>query len=147
MSVAPTILIIDDDENVIETLKTILDDHGYLVSIARDGEEGTRKALQEQPNLVIVDMMLPKSSGLTLLERLKQHHQLSIPIIMLTGNDSNHQRAFAECLGVDRYFLKPMRPYELIQALQQLCPPPGEIKSYAQPPKEGSGQKGSGNEQ
>jgi CheY-like chemotaxis protein len=57
------------------------------------------------------------------LERLKQHHRLPVPIIMLTGNDSDHQREYAEFLGADVYLCKPVRPAQLFQAVDHCCPP------------------------
>ena len=68
-------------------------------------------------------MMMPRASGFVVLERLKQQRRLPVPIIMLTANDSDHQRAYAEFLGVDVYLCKPVRPAQLFQAVDRFCPP------------------------
>jgi DNA-binding response OmpR family regulator len=101
-----------------------LEDRGYLVVCAPDGEVGVARALKDRPDLVIVDMMMPRASGFVVLERLKQQHRVRVPIIMLTGNDSDHQRAYAEFLGADVYLNKPVRPSQLFQSVDQLCPLP-----------------------
>ena len=122
-----TVLIIDDDPNIRETLQIVLEGRGYQVLSATNGEAGIAKALKERPHLIIVDMMMPKASGFVVTERLKQQHQLSIPIIMLTANESDHQRAYAEFLGVDAYLNKPVPTQELSVVLQQLCPIPPAV--------------------
>ncbi len=123
-----TVLVIDDDPNVRETLQMALEDLGFRVLSAVDGEAGIARALKELPDLVIVDMMMPRASGFVVIERLK-HSQLGIPVIMLTGNESGHQRAYAEFLGVDCYLNKPVRPQQLFQAVNRFCPPPA-IPAY-----------------
>jgi DNA-binding response OmpR family regulator len=124
MPASRTVLVIDDDSDIRDTLRTALEDRGFRVLCAPDGEVGVARALRDRPDLIIVDMMMPRASGFVVLERLKQHHALSIPIIMLTGNDSDHQRAYAESLGVDRYLSKPVRPAILFQTVGQLLPSP-----------------------
>jgi DNA-binding response OmpR family regulator len=123
MTVARTVLVIDDDPDIRELLQDVLQERGFRVVCAPDGDIGVAKAVQAPPDLVICDMMMPRASGFTVLERLKQHHRLSIPIIMLTGNDSDQQRTYAEFLGVDVYLNKPVRADELFEAVDRFCPP------------------------
>ena len=118
-----TVLVIDDDPDIRDLLRDALEDRGYRVVCAPDGVVGVARAVKAPPDLVIVDMMMPRASGFVVLERLKQEHRLPVPIIMLTGNDSDHQRAYAECLGVDLYLNKPVGPAELFRAVERFCPP------------------------
>jgi DNA-binding response OmpR family regulator len=120
----PTILVIDDDADIRGDLQMILEDQGYRVVTAPDGQVGLKCALAERPNLIICDMMMPKMSGFIVLERVKQHQHLKTPFIMLTGNSSDHQRAFAEFLGVDAYLNKPIGIKALRDQLQRFCPIP-----------------------
>jgi len=126
MPIQRTVLVIDDDSNVREVLQMALEDCGYRVLCAPDGEVGISRALKEAPDLVIVDMMMPVVSGFVVLERLKQQHQFAVPIIMLTGNESDQQRLYAEFLGVDVYLNKPVRRTHLLEAVSRFCPLPIE---------------------
>ena len=123
MTVPRTVLVIDDDPDIRDLLQDALQGRGFRVDCAPDGEVGVAKAIQSPPDLVIVDMLMPRVSGFTVLERLKQHHRLPVPIIMLTGNDSDQQRAYAEFLGVDAYLNKPVHPALLFETVDQFCPP------------------------
>jgi len=117
-----TVLVIDDDAGVRESLQMALEDWGFRVICAPDGEIGILRAVKDDPDLIICDMMMPKASGFIVLDRLKNHLGLKIPIIMLTGNESDQQRTFAEVLGVDHYLHKPVRPLQLQQTIGQCLP-------------------------
>jgi DNA-binding response OmpR family regulator len=127
MPVSRTVLVIDDDPDIREILQMTLEDSGYRVLCAPDGEAGISCALKEAPDLVIVDMMMPLVSGFVVLERLKHHHQFAAPIIMLTGNDSDQQRVYAEVLGVDVYLNKPVQRTHLLEVVGRFCPLPIEV--------------------
>ncbi len=122
MAPVPTILVIDDDPDLRDYLRMVLEDHGYRVVTACDGQEGLKCALAERPHLILCDMMMPKMSGFIVLERIKQHPHLRMPFVMLTGNVSDQQRAFAEFLGADAYLIKPVGSQALIQELHRFCP-------------------------
>ena len=124
MSEIRTILVIDDDPDVRDALQTALEAQGYRVACAPDGEAGIAQAVRNRPDVVILDMMMPRVSGFVVLERLKHHHRLGVPVIMLTGNDSDHQQAYAESLGVDDYLTKPVPPGQLYQSIVRVCPRP-----------------------
>jgi DNA-binding response OmpR family regulator len=126
MPVHRTVLVIDDDSDIREILQMALEDSGYRVLCAPDGEVGISRALKEAPDLVIVDMMMPRISGFVVLERLKHQHQFAAPIIMLTGNESDQQRLYAEFLGVDVFLIKPVRRLHLLEAVSRFCPLPIE---------------------
>jgi DNA-binding response OmpR family regulator len=122
MVVPRTILVIDDDPDIRADLQMLLEDQGYRVITAPDGQSGLKRAISERPSLVIVDMMMPKMSGFIVLERLKQNEVRPTPVIMLTGNESDQQRAFAEFLGVDAYLNKPIATKRLLESVRQICP-------------------------
>jgi DNA-binding response OmpR family regulator len=122
MVLPQTILVIDDDPDIRGDLQMLLEDHGYRVITAPDGQSGLTRAINERPSLVIVDMMMPKMSGFIVLERLKQNEARRTPVIMLTGNESDQQRAFAEFLGVDAYLNKPVATKHLLDRVRQFCP-------------------------
>lgn len=124
MVAPPTILVIDDDPDIRADLRMLLEDHGYRVLTAPDGPSGLKLAQTDRPNLIICDMMMPKMSGFIVLERVKQDERQAIPFIMLTANDSDHQRNFAEILGVDAYLNKPIGTKPLLDQLQAFCPKP-----------------------
>lgn len=127
MTTSRTVLVIDDDPNLRDALQLVLRDNGFNVCTAPDGEIGIARALQDRPQLIIVDMMMPKVSGFVVIEQLKQQHQLHTPIIMLTGHDNEHQRAYAEFLGADVYLTKPIRAHQLFAAIDQLCPSVAQV--------------------
>jgi DNA-binding response OmpR family regulator len=124
MSDTRTVLVIDDDPGIREALQIALEDRGYRVICAPDGDAGIRRAVDDRPDLVIVDMMMPRTSGFVVLDRLKHHHRMQMPIIMLTGIASDHQRAYAEMLGVDDFLHKPVYPDQFFRSVGDLCPLP-----------------------
>ena len=114
------ILLVDDDAEIIESMRTILEAKGYTVMVARDGSQGIAVAERENPDLVILDMMMPKRSGFLVLEKLRREHGHPILIIMVTANEGNRHRAYAEMLGVDDYIRKPFAMERLLESVQKL---------------------------
>ena len=84
------ILLVDDDAEIIESMRTILEAKGYSVLVARDGSQGIALAERENPDLVILDMMMPKRSGFLVLEKLRREYDHPIHIIMVTANEVVH---------------------------------------------------------
>jgi len=83
---AKRVLVIDDDQNTVKYLSVVLEEHGYEPVSACDGEEGLEKIQQTKPDLLVLDVMMPKRSGFTLFKLLKKDDQLKdIPVLMLTG--------------------------------------------------------------
>ena len=72
MSDAKTVLVVDDDPEIVESMRTVLQAKGYNILVARDGNQGQALAEKERPDLVILDMMMPKRSGFLVLEKLKK---------------------------------------------------------------------------
>ncbi|QDS98689.1 response regulator transcription factor [Adhaeretor mobilis] len=119
-SASKRILLVDDDAEIIESLRLALEANGYEVLIARDGNQGLALIERESPDLVILDMMMPKRSGFLVLERLKKLGEKKQRIIMITANEGNRHKAYAEMLGVDDYVRKPFPMDRLIQSVQRL---------------------------
>ena len=114
------ILLVDDDAEIIESMRTVLEAKGYTVLIARDGNQGVALAEKELPDLVVLDMMMPKRSGFLVLERLRRGQQTPVRIIMVTANEGSRHRAYAEMLGVDDYIRKPFAMDRLLDSVQKL---------------------------
>ena len=119
MSTAPRILIMDDDAEIIESLQAILESRGYRVVTARDGSTGLELAVADPPDLLILDMMMPKKSGFLVLEKLRTRAEGLIPTIMMTGNEGSRHRAYAEMLGVKEYLRKPFPLDKLLKAIRE----------------------------
>jgi DNA-binding response OmpR family regulator len=133
MSAQKTVLLVDDDNEIIESMRTVLEAKGYRVMIARDGNAGLTVAERENPDLVILDMMMPKKSGFLVLEKLKGRPGGLIPTIMITGNEGSRHRAYAEMLGVRDYIRKPFAMEKLVKSVEQIL----EKAAPAEPPAEG----------
>ena len=129
MSAQKTILLVDDDVDIIESMRTVLEAKGYRVMVARDGNAGLTVAEREGPDLIILDMMMPKKSGFLVLEKLKGRPGGLIPTIMITGNEGSRHRAYAEMLGVRDYIRKPFAMEKLVRAVEQVL----EAASKAKP--------------
>lgn len=111
------ILLVDDDPEIIESVRYALETNGYDVVIARDGNQALALAERESPDLMILDMMMPKRSGFLVLEQLRRQFELPLPVIMITGNEGNRHQAYAELLGVSEYIHKPFAMEKLLSAV------------------------------
>jgi len=111
------ILIIEDEEDLVKGLKLNLADEGYEVDWASDGVEGLRKALEERPQLIILDIMLPKMNGLDICRELRQKN-ISIPIIMLTAKGEEIDKVLGLEIGADDYMTKPFSIRELLARIK-----------------------------
>jgi len=115
-----TILIVDDDNEILESMRTVMENKGYRVIVARDGNAGLTIAERENPDLIVLDMMMPKKSGFLVLEKLKGRPGGLIPTIMITGNEGSRHRAYAEMLGVRDYIRKPFAMEKLVKAVERV---------------------------
>jgi len=120
MADTKTILLVDDDREIIAALRTVLEGKGYRVLTASDGNAGLAVAERENPHLVVVDMMMPKKSGFLVLEKLKSTPENKPKVIMITANEGSRHRAYAEMLGVDDYLRKPFSLDKLLERVQEL---------------------------
>jgi len=111
------ILIIEDEEDLVKGLKLNLSDEGYEVDWAVDGVEGLRKALEETPDLIILDIMLPEMDGLEVCRELRQKN-IAIPIIMLTAKGEEIDKVVGLEIGADDYITKPFSIRELLARIK-----------------------------
>jgi len=117
------VLIVDDDHEIVESVKYALETKGYEVLIARDGNQGLAMAEREDPDLVILDMMMPKRSGFLVLEKLRRSRPVPLRVIMITANEGSRHKAYAEMLGVDDYIRKPFAMDRLMESVSRLLAP------------------------
>jgi DNA-binding response OmpR family regulator len=114
------ILLVDDDSEIVESMRTVLENKGFRVIVARDGNAGLTLAERENPDLIVLDMMMPKKSGFLVLEKLKGRPGGLIPTIMITGNEGSRHRAYAEMLGVKDYIRKPFAMEKLVRSVERV---------------------------
>ena len=107
-----TVLIVDDEQAIIDVLKFNLLKEGYRTIEAKDGQAGLDMALKEKPDLIMLDIMLPKLDGLTVCQRVK--NALNIPIIILTAKDTEVDKIVGLELGADDYITKPFSVRDLV---------------------------------
>ena len=117
---AKRVLLVDDDPEIIDAIRYALEKQGFQIFIARDGNQGLAMAEREDPDLVILDMMMPKRSGFLVLEKLRRTREVPVRVIMVTANEGSRHKAYAEMLGVDDYIRKPFAMDKLIDAVQRL---------------------------
>jgi DNA-binding response OmpR family regulator len=122
MAVRKTVLLVDDDPDILSAMRTMIERKGYRVVTASDGNMGLAVAEREAPDLVVVDMMMPRKSGFLVLEKLKSRPEGGPPVIMITGNEGSRHRAYAEILGANDYIRKPFEMSRLLDSVQKLCP-------------------------
>jgi DNA-binding response OmpR family regulator len=113
------VLIVDDDRDVLESMDAAFQSEGALTQVAMDGNDAVRICREEPPDIVILDMMLPKRSGFLALEKIKGYEDSPL-IIMVTANEGKRHQAYAESLGVDKYLQKPVPLGRLIESAVEL---------------------------
>jgi len=114
------ILIIDDEEDMANILSFRLDSLGYEIITANNGLEGLEKAQLEKPNLILLDIMMPKINGFEVLRRLKENPVTKYtPVIMLTGRGESESLFKAEELGSTDYIIKPFESQELLDLIKR----------------------------
>lgn len=119
-SATKRVLLVDDDAEIIESIRYALESKGYQILVARDGNQGLAMAEREDPDLVILDMMMPKRSGFLVLEKLRRTRPVPMRVIMITANEGSRHKAYAEMLGVDDYIRKPFAMDRLLESVQKL---------------------------
>ena len=120
-AVSPCILVVDDDRRVVDLLNIALAAHGYRVMSAVDGEEAVRLALGKRPDLVVLDVRLPKKSGFEVCEILRQDpDDPYLPIIMVSAASEMEARLQGFARGADDYLAKPFSPKELVARIKRL---------------------------
>ncbi len=107
------LLLIEDDKELARTLKELLEEEGFVVSLALDGKRGLDKALTEEYELILIDYFLPSLTGLEVLKRIRQEG-IKTPVIMLTVVDDTDRKVDCLSLGADDYITKPFHFKELL---------------------------------
>ncbi len=118
MAEAKTILVVDDDQELVDGLRIVLEKQGYRVIQARDGQQGKQQVYQHRPDLMILDMMMPRMGGYPVLEHFKGKPDAP-PIIMITANEGSRHKAYAEYLGVIDYLRKPFAMERLLESVEK----------------------------
>src|SRR5581483_6875105 len=112
MSTQGTVLVIDDDKTLLRLLQEALAKAGYQVILASNGIDGLQELYARQPDLVILDVMMPRMDGWETLTRIRQISR--VPVIMLTAKDAEQEKVRGFSLGVDDYVTKPFSFAELV---------------------------------
>ena len=118
MAEAKTILIVDDDYELSDGIRAVLENQGFRVLQARDGQQGKQMVYNHHPDLVILDMMMPRMSGYPVLEHFRDKKDAP-PIIMITANEGSRHKAYAEYLGVVDYIRKPFAMERLLESVHK----------------------------
>ena len=122
------ILLVDDDNDILMSMQAAFEPTGAVIDLAKDGNKAAELAEKNQPDLIILDMMLPLRSGCLVLEKIKARKPRNTKpfVIMITGNQGARHKTFAESLGVSEYFHKPVKLEKLISSAERLLAPPAE---------------------
>jgi DNA-binding response OmpR family regulator len=120
--VGKKILLVDDDADILTAMQAALAETGATIETAGDGDQAIEKIASGIPDLVVLDMMLPKRSGFLVMERLKRGRKSGAGprVIMITGNQGTRHRVYAETLGVSLYLNKPFRMEKLVSSIKEL---------------------------
>ena len=115
------ILLVDDEPDFVETLQFFLEANEYQVVTATNGEEALEKAIEEEPDLILLDIMMPKMNGLVACRKLKNSkNTISIPIIMVTAKGNREDVAQAARAGANSYIMKPFNLIKLVDKIQEV---------------------------
>jgi len=117
-SIKKKILIVDDEPDIVETLKFLVESEGFESITALDGEDALRKAKEEAPDIVILDVMLPKINGYKVCRLLKFDNKYKhIPILMVTARSQEEDKVIGEETGADEYITKPFDINNLLEKI------------------------------
>ena len=116
------VLIVDDDKDIVTTIKAALDDLGVNVRSTGNGNQAVEMIQENAPDLLILDQMLPGRSGFLVLEKIRPMRKKKgdLPVVMITANPGARHKVYAETLGVDAYINKPFRMEKLTTAVREL---------------------------
>ena len=113
------VLIVDDEKNIVDIIAFNLKKEGYQVITASDGEEGVRKTFEENPDLILLDIMMPKMDGYEACRKIREKKHT--PIIMLTARAEEVDKVLGLEMGADDYVTKPFGVRELMARVKQTC--------------------------
>jgi DNA-binding response OmpR family regulator len=125
MSRAKTILVADCDHDILKFVTVILENEGYRVVSARDGEEALQKTREARPDLVLLDIILPRQNGYQVCRAIKEDRLLSsLPILFLSAKSQPSDRFWAKRVGADGFLAKPFDPADLVREIDALLKRP-----------------------
>ena len=133
-SMKDSILVVDDEKRIIDLARMYLEQDGFQVTSATDGNVAKHMILNEKPNLVVLDLMLPGMDGLEVCRRVREVSD--VPIIMLTARDDDIDKIVGLELGADDYLTKPFNPRELVARIRAILrrADRGDMRDEAPPP-------------
>lgn len=125
------ILLVDDDADILTSMQAAFEPTGATIESANNGNKAVELAEQNDPDLVVLDMMLPGRSGFLVLEKIKAKKARNAKpfVIMITGNTGSRHKMYAESLGVSEYFTKPVKMDKLIATAEKLLSAPAAPKT------------------
>ncbi len=127
------ILVVDDDKKTVDLIRLYLEKDGYRVLAAHDGQRALELARQKQPDLIVLDLMLPAVDGLDICRTLRVHGESKVPIIMLTARTTEEDKLLGLDLGADDYMTKPFSPRELLARVRAVLRRVDETKTQGPP--------------
>ncbi|PNZ29450.1 response regulator transcription factor [Staphylococcus rostri] len=113
------VLVVDDEHSIVTLLKYNLEQAGYHIDVAQDGEEALAKVDEVKPDIVVLDLMLPKKDGIEVCKTIRANKN-SVPILMLTAKDDAFDRVLGLELGADDYMTKPFSPREVVARVKAI---------------------------
>ena len=115
-----TILVVEDSPTARRNTVNILEEAGYRVITANDGEEAIAAAESQRPDAVVLDIILPKKNGYQVCRQLKQDKERAIPVLMVTAKDQEKDRVWGHRQGADAYLPKPVQTNALLECIEML---------------------------
>ncbi|HIE25849.1 TPA: response regulator [Candidatus Poribacteria bacterium] len=121
----PQILLVDDEPNFVKTVEFFLKANGYQVIVATDGQEALQKVEMFKPDLILLDIMMPKMDGLEVCQKLKSsENTLSIPVLMVTAKSQREDVTKAAQSGANSYIVKPFNLVDLVNKIHSMLKNP-----------------------
>lgn len=114
------VLVVDDDADIVEPVKHALQEHGYDVLVASDGSEALMRVERDAPDLILLDVIMPRRSGFSVIERLSQRAAHAPPVIMMSGSADDRHRDYAKSQGVAEFLSKPFEMDDLLDRVDSL---------------------------
>lgn len=118
----PRVLIVDDDETILDVVSTAFSRRGYEVVLARDGAEALVRAELDSPDLVVLDIIMPRRSGLAVLERIRERDPAHPPVIVVTADTNPQHETSARTQGANEFLEKPFDVDALVALAESLLP-------------------------
>ena len=120
-----TVLLAEDEPNIVESLSFLLERAGFEISVATDGQQALESALEQQPDVLVLDLMLPKLDGYEVLRQLRSNPKgVNLPVLMLTAKGQRIDRETALECGADLFMTKPFANAEITAAVTKLASEP-----------------------